>query len=116
MYGFSSLLKQKIKTKNKKKLLRHLHRRNFFLKKIYVMKCSKKRNYARSITTSDQVYIVGLLCSLVGLFCLYIAGLVSAGGSDQAQRYLPASLPSESGESFRHCTRTRTCNFVLKRL
>ena len=30
--GFSSLLKQKIKTKNKKKLLRHLQRRNFFLK------------------------------------------------------------------------------------
>ena len=32
--GFSSLLKQKIKTKNKKKLLRHLQRRNFFLKKL----------------------------------------------------------------------------------
>jgi hypothetical protein len=30
--GFSSLLKQKIKTKNKKKLLRHLQRRNFFFK------------------------------------------------------------------------------------
>jgi len=30
--GFSSLLKQKIKTKNKKNLLRHLQRRNFFFK------------------------------------------------------------------------------------
>ena len=29
-YGFCSLLKQKIKAKNKKKLLRHLQRRNFF--------------------------------------------------------------------------------------
>jgi hypothetical protein len=31
-YWFSSLLKQKIKTKNKKNLLRHLQRRNFFFK------------------------------------------------------------------------------------
>ena len=29
-------------------------------------------------------------------------GLVSPGGSDQAQRYHPASLSSESGESLRH--------------
>ena len=29
-------------------------------------------------------------------------GLVSPGGGDQAQRYRPASLSSESGESLRH--------------
>ena len=28
--------------------------------------------------------------------------VVSPGGGDQAQRYLPASLSSESGESLRH--------------
>jgi hypothetical protein len=33
-------------------------------------------------------------------------GLVSPGGSDQAQRYHPASLSSESGESLRHMDAT----------
>jgi hypothetical protein len=33
-------------------------------------------------------------------------GLVSPGGSDQAQRYHPASLSSESGESLRHMAAT----------
>ena len=53
VYWFSSLLKQKIKAKNKKNLLRHLQRRNFFFKKIYVMKClrSKKRKSALSISS-----------------------------------------------------------------
>jgi hypothetical protein len=47
VYRFSSLMKQKIKAKNKKKLLRHI-RRNFFFKffvYFYVTKClrSKKK-------------------------------------------------------------------------
>jgi hypothetical protein len=42
--GFSSLLKQKIKTKNKKKLLRHLQRRNFFLKNFILLSvCEEKK-------------------------------------------------------------------------
>jgi hypothetical protein len=42
-YGFSSLLKQKIKAKNKKKLLRHLQRRDFFLNFLFYEVFAKQK-------------------------------------------------------------------------
>ena len=57
VYGFSSLLKQKIKGKN---LLRHLHRRNFFFINyilFYVTKClrskKKKKKLNGAVNTTE---------------------------------------------------------------
>jgi len=81
-------LKQKIKTKNKKNLLRHLQ--EFFFKKIYVMKClrSKKRLNGADYTTAST--------SAKGAHARS-AGAASTSAKEQRQGVRASASTSASG-------------------